>query len=151
VQSSQSNSKAIRIGALLFGVAFSSIGLIILLSIYGYLPSKQEIPFSAKIMTTLSAGVFVFAGMGMVLFSAGTTRLAAQAGGLSLLFFLLTFNWIAFGPGDRNFNRKIRSDLTGTSVTKVSQIEGRIVFGLVAGLMDLLLIYGLILAKQHKT
>lgn len=87
----------------------------------------------------------------MLLFGMGINHLAAKAVGLSLLFFLLTFNWIAFGPGERNFTRKTQSDLTGTTTTsRISNTEGRLVFGVIVGLVDLLLVYAIVKVKRHK-
>ena len=101
-----------------------------LLSISGYLPAGESPDFSAKILTGIASAVFVLAGLGMLLFGFGANRFAGMAAGLSLLLFLLAFNWIAFGPGERNFTRKVHSDFNGTSISKASETEGRAVFGI---------------------
>ena len=146
-----SDSKAVRVGAVLFGLLFASMGVMVLLAVLGYLPSRQALTLPAKIVMTLTTGVFIFAGVGILLFGIGATRVAAKTAAFALLFFLLTFNWIAFGPGERSFSRKIGSNFTATSATKISETEGRIVFGVFAGLMDLLLIYGFVRAKKSKS
>ena len=125
------------------------MGIIVLLNTYGYFSTHQVVPFSTKAMTTLGACVLIFAGAGMVLFSLGITQAAARAGVMASLFFLLTFNWIAFGPGERHFIRKISSSFTATSVSKSSETEGRVVFGLIAGLMDLLVVYSLLKSRRR--
>ena len=139
----------IRLGALIFGIPFAAMGIIVLLNTYGYFSTHQVVPFSTKAMTTLGACVLIFAGAGMVLFSLGITQAAARAGVMASLFFLLTFNWIAFGPGERHFIRKISSSFTATSVSKSSETEGRVVFGLIAGLMDLLVVYSLLKSRRR--
>lgn len=151
MKSIQPHNKAIRIGALFFGLFFTSLGSIALLSISGYLPAGESPDFSAKILTGIASAVFVLAGLGMLLFGFGANRFAGMAAGLSLLLFLLAFNWIAFGPGERNFTRKVHSDFNGTSISKASETEGRAVFGIFAGLMDLALVYGLVRSKNRKT
>lgn len=102
-------------------------------------------------MTTLGACVFIFTGIGLMLFSLGVTQTAAKAGVAALFFFLLTFNWIAFGPGERHFTRKISSSFATTSVSKPSEMEEKVVFGIIAGLMDLLVLYGLLKSRSRKT
>ena len=139
----------IRLGALIFGIPFTVMGVIVLLNTYGYLPAHQVIPISAKVLTTLGACVFIFTGIGLMLFSLGITQAAARAGVAALFFFLLTFNWIAFGPGERHFTRKISSGFTATSVSKSSETEGRAVFGILAGLMDLLVVYSLLKSRRR--
>lgn len=140
-----------RAGAFLFGLFFCSMGLIALLGVYGYLPAQQSFGWSAKVMATLGTGVFLCAGIGMLLFALGMNDTAAKSAGFALLFFLLTFNWIAFGPGERNFTRTTRSTFTPTSTHRASEAEGRTVFGIVTGLLDLLVIYGFVSARRYKS
>ena len=149
MRNSQPTPIFIRLGALIFGIPFAAMGIIVLLNTYGYFPTHQVVPFSTKAMTTLGACVLIFAGAGMVLFSLGITQAAARAGVMASLFFLLTFNWIAFGPGERHFIRKISSSFTATSVSKPSEMEGRVVFGIIAGLMDLLVVYSLLKSRRR--
>ncbi len=133
-----------------FGLCFVAMGVVALLSVFGYLPSRQDFTVSAQILAVLAAGVFVFAGIGMLLVGFRINQLAAKSAGISLLFFVLGFNWIAFGPGDRNFTRKTSSSLTSTTTRAVSETEGRMVFGIVAGAANLLIIYGFVRARRHK-
>lgn len=141
----------IRIGASLFGLAFATMAIFVLLAVFGYFPADQTFTLSTKVTTVFGGMTFVCAGLGMILFGIGVKRLAAGAGGLSLLFFLLTFNWISFGPGERNFTRKTQSSLTATTVKPVSEIEGRLVFGAVTGFVDLLIIYAIMKARREKS
>ena len=87
----------------------------------------------------------------MLLFSIKRSRSVTNFIGISLLLFLLAFNWIAFGPGERNFTRKTKSSFTKPTVNQVSEPEARGVFGVFAGLLDLLVIYGLAKSGRNKT
>lgn len=145
-----STSPALRISAFLFGLPFTAMGVLVVLTVFGYLPAASSFAWPAKVMTVLGAAVFVCAGLGMLLFGMGANRLAAQTAGMSLVFFLLTFNWIAFGPGERSFTRKTQSSFSATTVSKVSETEGRLVFGIITGLVDLLVVYGFISARRRR-
>jgi hypothetical protein len=150
MRGSPSGSKILRAGAAIFGAVCAGMGLVVLASVSGCLPTPKSFTFPKQVMAILGAGVFVSAGLGMLLFGLGAKAAAARLGVIALLVFVVTFNWIAFGPGERNFTRKIGSRFTQTRTFQASEIEGRAVFGIVAGVMDLLVIYGLIKAKRHK-
>lgn len=69
-------------------------------------------------------------------------KIAGFFGAIAMLSFVLIFNWAAFGSGERNFTSK--TNVNGyTTSEKVSETEGRIVFGLFAGAMDLIIFYGI--------
>lgn len=150
MQSRPSNTIAIRLGALLAGALFTAMGVLVVLTVLGYLPSAKDFAWSARVMAMLGAATFVFAVLGMLLFGAGANRLAPLAAGLALLCFLLTFNWIAFGPGERDFTRKTQSSFSATTVSQVSETEGRLVFGVITGLVDLLIVYGFVSARRRR-
>jgi hypothetical protein len=63
------------------------------------------------------------------------------------LAFLTLFNWIAFGPGEREFSMSLSIQFLSFGLDCGSEIIGRIAFGIPALLMDAFLgyvIYGLI-------
>lgn len=147
------NSIPFRIGAVLGGCLFAFLGAVALASVLGYLPSKVPSTGSYRVFGSMASSVFICAGLGMALFGLGWGQAAARLGGVALLCFVLTFNWIAFGPGERQFTRKTSTSLassTTTSTSPASELEGRVVFGIFALLMDAVLVYGLVAGRRGK-
>ena len=136
--------------AVAFGFCFLAMGIVALLSVIGVLDSAVPATFAYRVFGICASVVFIAAGAGVVLFGLDFPRSAALAGGLALLAFLATFNWIAFGPGERTFTRKLSSSITAPSVSQVPEFEGRTAFGIVALLMDALLVYGLAKGRKPK-
>ena len=151
VPNNTADSKLTRIGALIFGLPFTAFGVLAALAAFGYIPSSRALNLSSQLTSALASGVFISAGAAMVLFGFRRGRLAANFAGVSFLLFLLAFNWIAFGPGERNFTRKTSSSFIKTTSSQASETEGRVAFGILAGLMDLLLVYGLAKSSRNKT
>lgn len=144
------NSTPFRLGAVLVGGLFAFLGAVALASVLGYLPSKVPSSFTYRVFGSMASSVFILAGLGMLLFGLGWAQVAARLGGVALLCFVLTFNWIAFGPGERQFTRKTSSSLTGTHSSPASEWEGRIAFGVFAVLMDAVIVYGLVAGRRKK-
>ena len=144
-------SRAGRILAVPFGLCFAALGTVALLSVLGLLESKAPLTTAYQVFGACASVVFIAAGLGIVLFGLGFPRVAAKAGGVALLAFLLAFNWIAFGPGERTFTRKLSSSLTAPSVSQVPEWEGRTVFGIVALLMDAVLVYGVVKGRRSSS
>lgn len=130
--------------ALLFGTAFTAAGLAILGLQLGFVPSGPGAVRAQPVMVWLAGVIFTGAGLGL-LCSRLIPKLAAFCGLLAFCAFVGLFNWIAFGPGERDFRRG--TTMSGGVVasgqqTKVSQTEGRLVFGLFAGALDALILFG---------
>lgn len=141
--------RQVRILAVPFGLCFVALGSVALLSVVGVLDSAVPATFAYRVFGVCASVVLIAAGAGVVLFGLGFQRVATYSGGLALLAFLAAFNWIAFGPGERTFTRKLSSSLTAPPVSQVSEFEGRAAFGIFALLMDAVLAYGLV--KGHKS
>ena len=61
--------------------------------------------------------------------------------GLSIpLIFMMVFNWVAFGPGEREFSGGISIPFLSINFNRANQILGRIFFGIPAFLMDIVLL-----------
>lgn len=56
------------------------------------------------------------------------------------LSFVIMFNWVAFGPGEREFSGGISIPFLSVNFSNANEIIGRIVFGIPSLLMDLFLI-----------
>ncbi|MDD4928923.1 MAG: hypothetical protein PHP85_06565 [Gallionella sp.] len=137
---------------LLGGMVMSLAGGVIAAALLGYVPmnaSGVKVPLFVLWATAL---VFLFAGFAMLL-----SRLSSVIAGWfalgSLLCFVLIFNWIAFGPGERSFTSRSGMGAGGMSSSRsspASETEGRIVFGIFAGGMDALIAYGLIASLRRR-
>jgi len=130
--------------ALLFGTAFTAAGLAILGLQLGFVPSGSGAARAQPVMVWLAGLIFTGAGLGL-LCSRLIPKLAAFFGLMAFCAFVGLFNWIAFGPGERDFRRG--STMAGGNVVssqqvKVSEREGRWVFGLFAGALDALILFG---------
>jgi hypothetical protein len=53
----------------------------------------------------------------------------------------MLFNWVAFGPGEREFSVSISIPIIAIDFDRANQIVGRIVFGILALIMDVGLVY----------
>ena len=91
-----------------------------------------------------------FAAMGLVLLADGVQALRRAQGLLGfvcLVSFAAVFNWIAFGPGERHFSTRTGVGTGAFGVTTAAEggeFGGRFVFGVVAVLLDLLIVSPLI-------
>lgn len=111
----------------------------------GHVPAQPGALRAPAILLWLTGLLFSAAGLGLLL-SRLVPRFAASCGLLAFCAFVGIFNRIAFGPGDRSFSRSVTTSAAGaTSSHKaaVSETEGRLVFGLFAGALDALILYGI--------
>jgi|LNFM01.2.fsa_nt_gb hypothetical protein len=130
---------------------FMAMGLLVMAAASGRLPagSGPQMPLA---ILWLAGTVFFAAGCGMFLFRF-LPRLAAASALIALCAFIAIFNWIAFGPGERHFTRTTGTTSGAVSSGKkapASELEGRLAFGVVAGLLDLMIIAGLYHALRHR-
>jgi Protein of unknown function (DUF3592) len=118
------------IGGLGVGIACAAMGLMVVgLAVRA---AVQADPFSFDNLMGVPAGLmFVFAGMLMALPPqyAKWQRLLAT---LLMTCFALTFNWVAFGPGERHFS----GNMMGFGFIP-SEFFGRAVFGFFAVVLDI--------------
>ena len=131
--------------ALLFGGAFSAAGLLVYALLLGHIPTSPGAMQVPPTILGLVGTVFFAAGLGMMLFRF-MPKFAGYCALVALCAFVATFNWIAFGPGERNFSKRTAVSAPGVSSVKkqpASETEGRLVFGIFAGTMDALILFGL--------
>lgn len=131
--------------ALIAGAFFAAAGLLVYATLMGMLPGKPLKSDFPPAIIWLIGTIFVCAGIGIAVYRF-LPKLAAWCGLIALLGFVATFNWVAFGPGDRNFSKTSSAGsntVTSIKKGKASEIEGRLAFGLVAGLFDALILYGI--------
>jgi hypothetical protein len=139
--------------ALIGGAFFAAAGLLVYAALLDVLPGKPLVFNAPRAIIWLAGSIFFCAGIGIAVYRF-LPRIAAACSLIAVLAFVATFNWIAFGPGERNFTKSTSAGAGSASTTKTSkasETEGRIVFGLVAGLFDALILYGLYRSiRSHK-
>jgi len=119
---------------IVMGVIFAACGVLpIVLGTYSALHATHPLT-SADFIFAPIALVFVIAGALVALppRDDATHRLLAT---LLLTFFAATFDWVAFGPGERHFSGGIGLGIGGVGFSP-GETFGRTVFGIVAVLID---------------
>jgi Protein of unknown function (DUF3592) len=118
-------------GNLAFGLPFAAMGFLIAgLAIHSGIQSTD--PVKANAYMGLPAGLmFVFAGIFMALPPESKWRSLLAT--LVVTCFALTFDWVAFGPGERKFVGYVMG-----VQWRSGELFGRVVFGLSAILLDIL-------------
>lgn len=138
-------SRQIPLGvALGFGVLLFAAGAVVIATLTGGLPGKPSDQIPPAILW-LCGLLFVSAGAALLLLHA-LPRLSGACALAALLAFTAIFNWIAFAPGERHFTTGTRTGGGTAAVTRqqpATETGGRVVFGLFAGGLDLLLAFGL--------
>jgi len=120
-------------------------GSLIYAALLGVLPGNPLVFNAPRAIIWLAGSVFFFTGIGIAVYRF-LPHIAAACSLIAVLAFVATFNWIAFGPGERNFTKSTSisvGSVSSTKTGKASETEGRVVFGLVTGLFDALILYGL--------
>jgi hypothetical protein len=112
------------------GLLFAAMGLLITgMAIHSAIHATD--PVKANAYMGLPAGLmFVFAGMYMAL--PAESRWRSLLATLVVTCFALTFDWVAFGPGERRFT----GDIMGMRWIS-GELFGRVVFGFFAILLDI--------------
>lgn len=107
--------------------------------VFGWLPAKENAP----IWVIASVAEF-FALCGILIWLIGSTRFAWLRNSVSWLFLVtlaLPFNWIAFGKGERHFSGSLSLGTVLMNNTSPGESAGRIVFGIFAMLLDLMVLF----------
>jgi hypothetical protein len=120
----------------------------------GGMTTTASIPPTVRwlIATVLTA----FGGIAVAVALEGAERFKGLRGGLGLVFllsFATIFNWIAFGPGERHFSRHTTFGIGGDAMTVStgeSELTGRVVFGIVAFAVNLMIAIPLVRAIGRR-
>jgi FtsH-binding integral membrane protein len=121
-------------------LAFFLFGGFLFSFVFGWIPkSPSQTPTPTWVLAA-AAAMFSLAGVMILLIE--NERLAWLRNLVSWLLVVclaIPFNWVAFGAGERHFSSS-SSFLGVTSSGAPGETEGRIVFGLFALLMDLMVV-----------
>jgi hypothetical protein len=135
--------------ALLFGPVCIAAGAAVLAAAAGYLPmSPSKNPLPAWWLW--AGGIFFVAGGAWFLLVRLSRWLAMPFGLVAMLTLVWMVNWVAFGPGRRTFESSTSVNGVVIERSRTSEFEGRLVFGIVATLMDLGLAYGAAKALRSR-
>jgi hypothetical protein len=133
-------------------LAFFFFGGFLFAFVFGWIPRSPS-PTSTPVWV-LAAAASMFSLAGVMILLIGSERLVwlrNLVGWLLLVCLSIPFNWVAFGEGERQFSSS-SSFLGITSSGSPGETEGRIVFGLFAILMDLMVVLvPLRLLKNRKS
>jgi hypothetical protein len=135
--------------ALLFGPMCLAAGAVGLAAAAGYIqmpPSQDPLPA----WWVWAFGIFFTAGGAWFLLVRLSRWVAMPFGVAALLTFVWIFNWIPFGPGPRHFRTSTSVNGVVIERSSASEFEGRLLFGIVAALMDLALAYGAVTALRAR-
>ena len=123
-------------GRVAIGLAMTAMGLGIVALGVAYLVQDPRKLVSGEV-AALPAGLVFAAGGAMLALPERLVRTRALVGALLITAFALTFDWIAFGPGERRFSGGFSSGAIGVHLNPGENL-GRVVFGIGAIIMDLL-------------
>jgi len=111
-----------------WGIFAASLGLVII-GVAGYrLATVVQHPKPDDFIVVPAGLMFFFAGVLMAL-PAHWARSRSILSALLMTAFAVTFDWVAFGPGERHFSGGFSAGFLGTGFSP-GQLTGRIAFGL---------------------
>jgi hypothetical protein len=135
--------------ALLFGPLCLGAGAAGLAAAAGYVPMPRS-PDPVPSWWLWAFGVFFITGGAWLLLVRLSRWLAMPFGLAAVLTFVWIFNWVSFGPGPRHFRTSLAVNGVVSERSRASEFEGRLLFGIVAALMDLALAYGVVTALRAR-
>ncbi len=137
-------------GRLLIGMACLLMAALIAGAQFGMLPAEEDAFFAPPpVITALWIGLL--AGAVLFLLPQGSpAALKAGLGFLVLCLVAIVCNWSAFAPEvTYTSSTTVSAFIGGFTTTREDPVGGRIVFGLVAVVVDLILIGGIVYAAQQ--
>lgn len=146
-----SDQKPVKSGMIWFGLFSMSMGLIPILSAADIILTDESSFNAPRWVVSLAGFVFISAGISVTLmdpiFDAirekwWFTYLNHLGWYGVLLCMVIILNWVAFGPGERQFSGGISIPFITIWTDRASEWSGRVVFALSALLMDIILLWG---------
>jgi hypothetical protein len=125
---------------LFMALVFFFFGGFLFSFVFGWIPMSPSPTPTPVWVIAAAASMFSLAGVVILLIeSERLVWLRNLASWLLVVCLAIPFNWVAFGAGERQFSSS-SSFLGFTSSGTPGETEGRIVFGLFAVLMDLMVV-----------
>ncbi|KAA3647781.1 MAG: hypothetical protein DWQ07_02010 [Chloroflexi bacterium] len=127
------------------------MGAFIVLLSLDIIPSDESAFHAPRWVVAVAGGVFKVAGMAVIWQNSFThlqettwyqTVSHLLIGGI-FLSFALVFNWVAFGPGEREFSSSVSIPFISVENTGSNASSGRFFFGVFALMLDIGVIYAL--------
>lgn len=138
----------LRMAAVPFGISFVFGAAMLIFAACGVVPSAQVFTAAAWPWVVTVATIFATLGLGCVLWGLGFDAMAAillrSSVAVVAAGFILALNWVAFGPGVRQFGISVGpsggSALAVPMDAATNELAGRTVFGIVAAVFDLIVL-----------
>ncbi|OGA98230.1 MAG: hypothetical protein A3E25_16010 [Burkholderiales bacterium RIFCSPHIGHO2_12_FULL_69_20] len=147
------SARLLAILAVIFGLVVLLVGLLALAAGMGLLPRAPSAAAAGNAGLAVVIGLcFTLAGAAMVLF-AFARRAASMLALATLLCFVVAFNWVAFGPGERSFTQRTsvgRPIDANAARQPMAHAEGRGVLRAVALGLDAAVLAGVVLALRSR-
>ena len=126
------------LGRIVLGIVFTIPGLAAIGSAVAAAIRGTGGP-SAETLIGVPAGLIFVIGGALLALPPGRTRIQSLLTALLVTCFALTFDWVAFGPGERKFSGGISFGGISTGF-QPGELFGRIVFGFFAVILDIVAI-----------
>ena len=138
----------LRAAAIVFGASFLFGAAVIVLAACGVVPSAQGFTAGQLPLPVFVTAIFATVGTGCVLWGLGFDAIAAILIRCSVAMvaagFILALNWVAFGPGAREFGISVGlpGGIGGLAPmdAKTNEWVGRSFFGIVAAVFDVIVL-----------
>jgi hypothetical protein len=129
------------IGEFLFAAVFGAAGLALLSIAIGWIDLPAQ-SMEAPRWVLGAAGIMFLAGgfVPMTIRRGPNAWQSRLIGAVVLLALAAIFNWIAFGPGSRQFTSTFSFGGSTGQRAAVGESSGRMIFGVIAVLIDLLVV-----------
>lgn len=138
----------LRMAAIPFGFSFLFGAALLVFAACGVVPSAHAFTAGELPWIVAVSAIFATLGIGCMLWGLGFDAMAAILIRCSIAIvaagFILAMNWVAFGPGIRQFGISV-GPLGGNASAvpmdaATNELAGRTVFGIVAAVFDLIVL-----------
>ena len=139
-------------GMVWFGLLFMAVGSFIIFSALDIIPTDESSFYAPRWVVAAAGWLFFAAGLTVSLMDSRLDVFRQSwwfywmhgLAGLSIIFmFAFLLNWVAFGPGEREFSGGISIPFITISFDKANEFLGRVVFGIGALFFDVILVYSI--------
>jgi peptidoglycan/LPS O-acetylase OafA/YrhL len=125
-----------RGGRIALGFISAAIGLVVIGTAVSAAIHATD-PFTSERIIAIPAGLIFVLGGALVALPPGSRRWQSVLSALLVTCFAVTFDWVAFGPGERKFGGGVSLGLHVGAGFPVGEFIGRAVFGVVAIVLDI--------------